>query len=90
MLKKLLQIATFLLVLLVFTQDAEAQCAMCKAVGESSSQADADQLNTAGGINKGIIYIMFIPYALLGFLFWYFFRTKIKGFLVDMGVLANS
>lgn len=75
---------------LLSQQDAEAQCAMCKAIGESSSKADADQLNTAGGINRGIIYIMFIPYLLLGFLFWYFFREKIKGFLVDLGVLGGA
>ncbi|WP_223266525.1 hypothetical protein [Luteibaculum oceani] len=75
--------------LLLFVEEANAQCAMCKAVTESSSQADPNQLNTGAGINKGIIYIMFIPYLLLGFLFWHFFKDRIKGFLLDMGVIGG-
>ncbi len=74
--------------LLLVGGDADAQCAMCKAVSESSSQADPDQMNTGAGLNKGIIYIMFIPYILLGFLFWYFFRKKIRGFFVEMGLIG--
>lgn len=80
-------LAVLFLVLLV--EDADAQCAMCKAVTESSSQADPNQGNTGAGINKGIIYIMFIPYLLLGFLFWHFFKDKIKGFLLDLGVIGG-
>lgn len=39
---------------------AHAQCAMCKAVVES------DQSGAAAGINNGIIYLMGIPYLLMG------------------------
>ncbi|MGB0166829.1 MAG: hypothetical protein ACPF8V_08255 [Luteibaculum sp.] len=73
---------------LLFSLEGTAQCAMCKAISESSSQADPTQLNTAAGLNKGILYIMFIPYVLLGFLFWYFFRKKIRAFFEDMGLIA--
>lgn len=44
----------------------EAQCAMCKAAVESS-QGQANSV--AGGINKGILYLMVIPYFLLAFIF---------------------
>ncbi len=44
----------------------EAQCAMCKASVESS----AGQKNSvAAGINKGILYLMAVPYLLLLFIF---------------------
>ena len=44
----------------------EAQCSMCKAAVESSM----DQKNSvAGGINKGILYLMAVPYFLLAFIF---------------------
>ena len=42
----------------LFTQ---AQCAMCRAVLES----EAGQ-TTAKGVNDGIIYLMLIPYILMG------------------------
>lgn len=49
-----------------------AQCAMCRAVLESSGE------NTlAEGINDGIVYLMAIPYILVGFLFYFVYR-KLK------------
>ncbi len=42
--------------------DAEAQCVMCKAVAEDSAAAGA----VGRGINQGILYIMAVPYILLG------------------------
>ena len=48
----------FLLFLGLFTQ---AQCAMCRAVLES----EAGQ-TTAKGVNDGIVYLMLIPYILMG------------------------
>jgi|TARA_B100001057_G_scaffold468275_1_gene527298 hypothetical protein len=40
---------------------AQAQCAMCRAVLESETgQA------TAKGVNDGIVYLMLIPYILMG------------------------
>jgi hypothetical protein len=40
-----------------------AQCAMCKAVLESNLENGG---TAAAGINDGIIYLMFIPYILIG------------------------
>lgn len=44
-----------------FTLSAHAQCAMCRAVLES----EAGQ-TTAKGVNDGIVYLMIIPYILIG------------------------
>lgn len=42
---------------------ADAQCAMCKAVVETSQQGGS---SIADGLNTGIVYLMFFPYLLLG------------------------
>ena len=60
----------FVLLLLIcvgqtlLTSDAMAQCAMCKATIESN--AELGEGNVGSGINKGILYIMGIPYLLIG------------------------
>lgn len=53
-------------------ETAKAQCAMCRAVLESEGNAAA-----AEGINNGIVYLMAIPYILVGVLF-YFVYKKMK------------
>lgn len=54
---------TILLILLFTKTIAFSQCAMCKAVVESDMQGGG----TAGeNINSGILYLMFIPYLLIG------------------------
>ncbi|GAA3556609.1 hypothetical protein [Snuella lapsa] len=50
-----------LLLLLMLAVPTDAQCAMCRAVLESE-QGQA----TAEGINDGIVYLMAIPYILIG------------------------
>ena len=60
-------ILTFFAVLLL-SVDAEAQCAMCRAVLESESSQSA-----AKGINDGIMYLMIFPYLLMagvGYMIW--------------------
>ncbi|MGB5227187.1 hypothetical protein [Eudoraea sp.] len=46
-----------------------AQCAMCRAVLESQ-----DDNSMAEGINNGIVYLMALPYILLGVLFYLVYR----------------
>jgi len=48
----------------------EAQCAMCRAVLESE-----DGQSTAEGINNGILYLMVVPYLLIGGLSFYLYRS---------------
>lgn len=63
-----------LFVLLIISPEVlEAQCAMCRAALES--EADNSQ---AEGINNGIVYLMAIPYVLVGGLFYLIYR-KVRG-----------
>lgn len=59
---------SFLLFLLVVTRTS-AQCSMCRAVLESGELQE-----TAKGINNGIIYLMAIPYLLVGFVGYQIFK----------------
>ncbi|MAU16187.1 MAG: hypothetical protein CMH46_11680 [Muricauda sp.] len=58
-----------LFVLLFFPTVSEAQCAMCRAVVESESDG-----KTAEAINNGIVYLMAVPYILVGALFYFIYR----------------
>lgn len=64
--------ALLLLVLLTLgsMMDLEAQCVMCKAVAEDSAAEGA----VGRGINQGILYIMAVPYVLLGILGYLVFK----------------
>ena len=55
--------------LVLITADASAQCAMCRAVLESEEGQE-----TAKGINNGIVYLMAIPYLLVGLVGWKIYR----------------
>ena len=48
-----------------------AQCAMCKAVLESNMENGG---TAAAGINNGILYLMFIPYILIGVVGFFIYR----------------
>lgn len=54
---------------------SSAQCAMCRAVLESE-----EGQSTAEGVNDGIMYLMAVPYVLVGgigfLIYWKYFRTK--------------
>lgn len=63
-----LLLAIFLIFVLQ-PQFADAQCAMCRAALES--EADNSQ---AEGVNNGIVYLMAIPYILVGGLFYLIYR----------------
>ena len=63
----------FLLVILLALADAAtAQCVMCKAVAEDSAAAGA----VGRGINQGILYIMAVPYMLLGFFGYFIYKNR--------------
>ncbi len=44
---------------------AYGQCAMCKAVVETNMNGE-ESVAVAAGINNGILYLMGIPYLLIG------------------------
>ncbi|GGK67410.1 hypothetical protein GCM10011405_14270 [Rufibacter glacialis] len=68
--------ALLLVVLLTLqAEPSQAQCAMCTASVESSSKS-GDSI--ANGLNKGILYLMAIPYVLAGCVgfFWYKYSRR--------------
>lgn len=70
--KSFLLLGAILLLLVAFSTEAQAQCAMCKAVLESNMQSGDDAMGK--GINGGIMYIMFAPYILLGVAGYFTFK----------------
>ena len=61
----------FSIVFFVFTQIANAQCAMCRAVLESETDN-----SMAEGVNNGIVYLAAIPYILMGGLIYLIYRSR--------------
>ncbi len=71
-------IAFLALVLLVvmIPESAVAQCPMCRASAESSMKEGS---RVAVGLNKGILYLLMMPYLFYGVLFLlYWFKTRRK------------
>jgi len=58
-----------LIIVLTVSITTDAQCAMCRAVLESEEGQTA-----AEGINDGIVYLMAIPYILIGGLGYFIYR----------------
>ena len=54
---------------LLFYDFIYAQCAMCRAVLESS-----ENVGMAEGINNGIVYLAFLPYLLVFFMIFFVYR----------------
>ena len=65
-------IFVFVFLFLLLPAAATAQCAMCRAVLESNADG-----GMAEGINNGIVYLMAIPYILVGALLFFVYR-KVK------------
>ncbi|MGB2341501.1 MAG: hypothetical protein ACPH57_02535 [Flavobacteriaceae bacterium] len=71
MIKKIIYLSFILF--LITPNDLEAQCSMCRAVLESE-----EGQQTAKGINDGIVYLMAIPYVLVGIVGYVVFRLLKK------------
>jgi hypothetical protein len=52
---------------LLITFDAGAQCAMCKQAAETSLKSNPNSM--VRSLNSGILYLMAVPYLMLGFIF---------------------
>ncbi len=72
--KKILSLL-FTLSLFLIDLATKAQCAMCKSGVASNLEGGG---NTGRGINTGILYLMAIPYLLLGGLLVYIFRKQLS------------
>ena len=69
------KISNFLIGICIFLLgiSANAQCAMCRA----SLQGD-ENMAKAEAVNDGIVYLMIIPYILIGAIGYYIFRMYKK------------
>ena len=59
------------LLFILLTTDANAQCAMCKAIVESNLE-NGDTVGT--GLNDGILYLMAMPYISLALIAFFWIR----------------
>lgn len=67
------RIVILLLLVVLAPLGAEAQCAMCKAIAETSQAGGS---SVADGLNTGIVYLMFFPYLLLGVVGFAIYRHR--------------
>lgn len=79
---KLFFAGLLMLTLSLVTTQAYSQCAMCRATVESNvgtGSTDSDS-QVGSGLNTGILYLMLIPYILVGTvgLLWYKSNQKKK------------
>ncbi|MGB1019724.1 MAG: hypothetical protein ACPGVF_01325 [Flavobacteriaceae bacterium] len=62
------------LIFLIGMESSYGQCSMCRAVLQSGEAQE-----TAKGINNGILYLMALPYILVGLVGWKVFQILKKG-----------
>ncbi len=79
---KIARIKTFIFVIIMGIMlsgtEVKAQCAMCKASAESNMKEHTN--NFGAGLNKGILYLLALPYLLggVGIFIWYRHRNGYK------------
>jgi hypothetical protein len=61
--------------LVVVPVAAHAQCAMCKATAETNAQGGGVE---AEGLNAGIVYLMAMPYVMMGAVGFFWYRSTKK------------
>ena len=61
----------FILLCIGFHGSILAQCAMCKAVAESDP-------GISGGLSDGILYLMAVPYVLMGVIGFFIYKHYTK------------
>ncbi|HLP96102.1 MAG TPA: hypothetical protein VK168_18800 [Saprospiraceae bacterium] len=73
--KSLFYIALFGLMICLMPADADAQCAMCKGAAEANlKQGGGDPK----GLNNGILYMLAIPYLLVGTIGYWWWRNRVQ------------
>lgn len=71
-------VGLMMLTLSLVTTEAYSQCAMCRStvesnVGTGSTDSDSD---VGAGLNTGILYLMLIPYVLVGTVGFLWYRSN--------------
>ena len=62
------------LLFLLSTLDVNSQCSMLSAIMETDQGYES-----AKGLNRGIVYLMSIPYILIGLIIWKIYKTNKAG-----------
>ena len=65
------RIILILLIFVLSSTESFAQCSMLSAIMETDQQYES-----AKGLNRGIVYLMSIPYILVGLIIWKIYRTN--------------
>lgn len=74
--RKALVVLFFVIAVFVFVPVAQAQCPMCKTAVESAMK---DKSNMKGrGLNKGILYLLSMPYLAVGIVGVVWYRNSKK------------
>lgn len=68
-----IRIYFYILCFMLFSLSSNAQCAMCRA-----ALTGDENKNQAAAVNDGIVYLMVIPYVLVGAIGYYIYRMKKK------------
>ena len=79
-LNKLFAISALVLSFALFSTEAYSQCAMCRAtvesnVGTGSKKAESE---VGSGLNTGILYLMVVPYLLIGTVGFLWYKSNKK------------
>lgn len=76
--KRVLYVATIALLLLVVAgaTDAQAQCAMCRMTVENN--ASSGESSIGAGLNKGIMYLLGMPYLIFAVIAFFWLRHSRK------------
>lgn len=65
-----------MVVFLTFLPDAQAQCAMCRATIESN--LSSGQSTIGAGLNKGILFLLAMPYLSISIVGYLWYRSSKK------------
>jgi hypothetical protein len=70
----LFHLSFVVMLLLAVNFETSAQCALCKSTAESSLKEGSTQ---AKGLNTGILYLLVMPYILVGGIgYWWYTQRK--------------
>jgi len=68
------------ILLLLVVIDIHAQCPMCRMAAESNLEHGGTE---GKGLNKGILYMLSMPYLLVGFFTYLWWKNKKQNLLED-------
>jgi hypothetical protein len=79
-----------IIILLAASQPSFSQCAMCRRIAETNMESK--QNNVGRNLNKGILYLMSLPYLIgsIGVFAWYKQKRKNRNLVADLNNKQQS